>query len=94
MTKFNYKNYRRNKADRLALKRRLVNMMGGCCVDCGYSSHLAALDFDHIDPKTKLFTVSSAIQTMSVAVCEAEAFKCEIRCANCHRVKTHPDATD
>ena len=94
MAQLNYKHYRRTTKDRIALKRKLINMMGGCCVDCGYSSHLAALDFDHKDPKTKSFQVSIALTSMSIAACEAEAFKCEIRCANCHRIKTHPDATD
>ena len=28
------------------------------CVDCGYNEHPAALQFDHIDPKTKKFSIS------------------------------------
>ena len=84
---------RRSKKDRLALKRKLINMMGGCCVDCGYSSHLAALDFDHRDPAQKSFSMARALNERSEIQCEVEANKCDIRCANCHRVKTHPQAT-
>jgi len=85
---------RRSKKARLALKRKLVNMMGGCCVDCGYSSHLAALDFDHRKPTEKSFNLARGLNEKSELLCELEAQKCDIRCANCHRIKTHPDAND
>lgn len=87
-----YLKVRRSKKDRLTLKRKLVDLMGGCCVDCGYSSHLAALDFDHKDPKTKKFSLAFGLNSLSEKDCEVEAFKCDIRCANCHRIKTHPQA--
>jgi hypothetical protein len=67
-------------------------MLGGKCVDCGYSTHLAALDFDHIDPSLKKFTLSSVMGYMDSNDVMKEALKCELRCANCHRVKTHPQA--
>ena len=67
--------------------------MGGCCVDCGYSGHLAAIDFDHRDPKQKKFPLAKGLTEYSEFDCEMEAMKCDIRCANCHRIKTHPDAT-
>ena len=68
-----------------ALRRYLdsVKLERGC-VDCGYREHPAALDFDHVgDDKTLL--VSSC---KSRAQADAEIAKCEVRCANCHRVKT------
>ena len=87
--------YRRSKAQRLKLKRKLVDMLGGKCVDCGYSSHLAALDFDHKEPKFKYKAVSAMMgQGYTDNDIIMEVHKCELRCANCHRVKTHPDATD
>lgn len=89
-----FANARRSAEDRLRLKRNLVDMLGGKCVDCGYSTHLAALDFDHKDPTQKKFLLSRAMQYMDSRKVMEEAQKCEIRCANCHRVKTHPNATD
>ena len=87
--------YRRTKAQRLKLKRKLVDMLGGKCVDCGYSSHLAALDFDHKEPKYKYKAISAMMsQGYSDNEVIMEMHKCELRCANCHRIKTHPDATD
>jgi len=85
----------RSKQKRLMLKRKLVDLLGGKCIDCGYDAHLAALDFDHVDPTTKktnvakLLTVDTDYEELLL-----EVRKCVIRCANCHRIKTHPNATD
>lgn len=87
-----YKKTRRTAVDRLRLKRNLVDMLGGECVDCGYSTHLAALDFDHIEPAKKKFAISEGLNYMDSRKVMKEAQKCALRCANCHRVKTHPQA--
>jgi len=54
------------------------------CRDCGYNAHPAALDFDHVRGR-KIRTVS---QTTTLAQALSEIAKCEIRCANCHRIAT------
>ena len=54
------------------------------CVDCGFKAHHAALHFDHVRGK-KLFNVSNA---KSIAGAQSEIAKCEVRCANCHAIKT------
>ena len=79
----------RSKADRLRLKRKLVDLLGGKCIDCGYSAHLAALDFDHVDPKTKTSNIGPLLgKQRDVSIIYNEARKCVVRCANCHRIKT------
>jgi hypothetical protein len=70
-------------------RRDLINkikMDRGCAV-CGYSSHPAALDFNHIHGD-KAFNVS---QDPKVAMHKllSEIDKCEVLCANCHRVHTY-----
>ena len=61
------------------------------CACCGYSDHAAALDFDHIDPKTKVRDIAQ-MHTVSVEKLKLEISKCQVLCANCHRIKTHdPD---
>lgn len=57
------------------------------CTMCGYNTHSAALDFNHIRGD-KAFSVS---QDPKVAMHKllAEIDKCEILCANCHRVHTY-----
>ena len=84
----------RNKRDRLQLKRLCVNMLGGKCIDCGYNAHLAALDFDHVVPKTKITTIAKMLNTYPWHMIQEEVIKCVLRCANCHRIKTNPQATN
>lgn len=70
-------------------KLALLKLFGNACIDCGYNGHPAALDFDHRDPDTKTTGIAHAT-SWTKAVEEAE--KCEIRCANCHRIKTYNTA--
>ena len=58
------------------------------CVDCN-TKDVRVLDFDHRDPNTKLFTISAAIgRTKSKSAVLKEISKCDVRCANCHRIRT------
>jgi len=66
------------------LKRMLVKEAGGKCVLCGYSRCVRALEFHHLDPKTKQFELSYRGCTRSLAVLRAEASKCALLCSNCH----------
>jgi hypothetical protein len=54
------------------------------CRDCGYNAHPAALDFDHVRGEKEVL-VSFA---KSIARADKEIEKCEVRCANCHRIAT------
>ena len=72
----------RARATRIRRHIDSVKMASGC-VDCGYRGHPAALDFDHVGDKA--INVSSA---KSIAQANAEITKCEVRCANCHRIKS------
>ena len=57
------------------------------CIDCGYNEHPAALHFDHMDRELKHSRVSSMINGQLKKLFN-EIRKCEIRCANCHAIKT------
>lgn len=69
---------------RQAVKRVLVDEAGGKCVLCGYSHCSRALEFHHLDPKTKEFSLAHNGRTRSIAKLRAEASKCVLLCANCH----------
>lgn len=69
---------------RRRVKRRLVEEAGGACVICGYDKCVAALEFHHVDPKTKRFALSRRGATRSFAEAQAEARKCVLLCSNCH----------
>jgi transposase len=66
------------------LKRILVEEAGGRCLLCGYSRCVRALEFHHLDPKTKEFQLAHSGRTRSIAKLRAEASKCVLLCANCH----------
>jgi hypothetical protein len=58
------------------------------CADCGYNENPVALDFDHL-PQYKKFLQVTQMATYSNERIMAEIAKCEVVCANCHRIRTH-----
>jgi hypothetical protein len=69
---------------RRELKAILVREAGGACALCGYDRCLAALQFHHLDPTRKSFSLAAQGVTRSLARARAEASKCVLLCANCH----------
>ncbi len=47
----------------------------------------AVLDFHHLDPATKLFTVADRLHRLSLPQLLQEIERCTVLCANCHRRK-------
>jgi hypothetical protein len=66
------------------MKEALVADAGGACALCGYSRCLAALEFHHLDPALKCFSVAARGVTRSLAEAREEAEKCVLLCSNCH----------
>lgn len=58
------------------------------CRTCG---SLEDLEFDHIDPSTKSFVISTWIARKKWAVILEELKKCQLLCTVCHTVKTISD---
>ena len=54
-------------------------------MDCGYDRSIAALEFHHRDPRTKEFGIGAFISSKHRLNVELE--KCDLVCANCHRVR-------
>ena len=57
------------------------------CVDCGEADPVV-LDFDHVDPALKLWSVGAMISRQARPAIVREISKCVVRCANCHRMRT------
>lgn len=57
------------------------------CADCGYNAHPEALDFDHVTADKRI-EVSELVNGSGWNHILAEIAKCEVVCANCHRVRT------
>ncbi len=70
---------------RKVIKQKLVRYKGGACNLCGYNSCMDALDLHHLDASQKEFGISSVGMSRSWAKVQAEADKCILVCANCHR---------
>ena len=56
---------------------------GGKCIRCGYDRCLKALEFHHIDPTQKDFTISNDHFKLMDAIRETK--KCILICSNCHK---------
>lgn len=81
---------RRPDKKRLYDKRRAIldeiKLESGC-IDCGYNAAPEALDFDHRNPEEKTICGTNPIN-YSWARIIAEISKCDVRCANCHRIRS------
>ena len=60
------------------------------CTKCGFN-HIAALDFHHEDPSTKLGNVHRFISNGQFKKAYEEIKKCIVLCANCHRIYHHDE---
>ena len=58
------------------------------CVDCGEDNSLV-LEFDHVTGEKKSNVSDMGNQSYSIKTIQKEIEKCEIRCANCHRIATY-----
>lgn len=59
------------------------------CIDCGEPDPIV-LEFDHMDGTNKEDNISAMVNGgCSPARIIAEIEKCDVRCANCHRRRTH-----
>jgi hypothetical protein len=65
-------------------KRRLVAEFGGICEICGYNKCYQALQFHHVDPTEKIFSIAEGGLYRSWEKVLNEAKKCILVCSNCH----------
>jgi DNA invertase Pin-like site-specific DNA recombinase len=63
-------------------KISLVEYKGGKCELCGYNKSVNALQFHHLSPNEKDFTISG--KSYSFERLKTEVDKCMLVCANCH----------
>jgi len=78
----------RNAAARLEQNRKqmIAYLRAHPCVDCG-ETDIVVLQFDHLEDK--LHDVATMLNGgWTWPAIEREISKCEVRCANCHRIKT------
>lgn len=72
------------KERRRKLREMAREYKGSKCAICGYNKSQRALNFHHLDPKTKDFGLSARGLTRSWDKIKLEIDKCILLCANCH----------
>ena len=91
------RHYQRNKAEYLERNNKKRGEMRAYvqelkarmpCADCKSRFPHYVMDFDHRDDKTKSDIVSRLINQLSWKRLLAEIEKCDLVCANCHRIRT------
>src|ERR1700674_2170899 len=68
-------------------KHQLVIYKGGKCQDCNGTFPDCCFDFDHCDPREKSFCIAASYGK-PLTILMAEVDKCDLVCANCHRIRT------
>lgn len=85
---YNPKARRRNHCGSTAEKKRFLDSLRSVpCTDCGQKFLPCAMDFDHVGPKS--FGIMNKYRDKTMEQLKQEVAKCEVVCANCHRVRTY-----
>jgi len=69
---------------------QINNLKNVPCMDCHQTFPPICMEFDHRDPNTKLASISQLIGIVRSywEIIQQEINKCDIVCANCHRLRT------
>lgn len=66
-------------------KEKMILYKGGQCVSCSYNKCQDALEFHHLNPNEKDFTVAQYKGSILNNTIKKELDKCILVCSNCHR---------
>lgn len=78
----------RSKARKDELRAFIQSQKAKPCADCGGEFPPVAMDFDHREAIDKDMSVAQLARYGSKKRIENEIAKCDLVCANCHRVRT------
>ena len=66
-------------------KKKLIELAGGGCKECGYNKCMGALTFHHREPEKKKFNLTkNMLWSKSWKIVLEEFKKCDMLCLNCH----------
>ena len=93
--KYYLKNKELYREKNVRRKKELINFVISLkqkpCMDCGIQYPYYVMDFDHRNKKNKLTTINRMINYHSYSKKKIleEIRKCDLVCANCHRIRTY-----
>lgn len=82
------KQVRTVKTTRERLKADVIVLKNKPCLDCGIKYPSYVMDFDHVSDN-KIRSISQLANQGARNKLLVEIRKCELVCANCHRVRTY-----
>lgn len=71
-----------------AARSKVVDALSGGCVDCGLKD-IRVLDFDHVGVDKEFNVMDMVRKGYAISRVLDEIKKCEVRCKNCHAIKTY-----
>ena len=74
---------RKNRRDYIVNKKTNIP-----CADCKIIYPWYVMDFDHVYGKKKFLLSDASNKIYSLETIDAEILKCDLVCANCHRIRT------
>lgn len=95
------RNWRLNNKENIKIKQReskrkrkdeAIQYLGGICLDCGQQYHPAIFEFHHRNPQEKSGKDPSKMLSLSWVKILNELDKCDLLCANCHRLRHHKES--
>jgi hypothetical protein len=91
VAKYRLRAGRRNEQRREAVRRIIREAKNRPCSDCGVQYPVYVMDFDHRDGGEKRFNIGRDALggRCTVEALRDEIEKCDVVCANCHRMRTH-----
>lgn len=85
--KYMRERYAINETHRQKNRLFFLEKLGGKCRHCGIADP-RVLQFDHIDPLTKVCNLGNLFAAKDQSKVWEEVQKCQLLCANCHTIKT------
>lgn len=86
-------NERRRERQKLYVET-IRELKSAPCMDCGGVYPPCCMDYDHIDDNKTANVATLISNNRSLEVILSEIEKCELVCANCHRIRTHERRTN
>ena len=88
------RSFKRNKVQRVRNREFVMSIKEiSECIDCGENNPLV-LDFDHVKGEKIMAISDMSNKAYGIDTISKEMDKCEVRCANCHRIITEKRRDD